>query len=494
MNYIKSILFSVLPILLLNNAYWDFTNDLSQEQKECLEIIKDSNYDIKNTFTSTYSWYNTNDWLTWVDYIWENIFKKTQYNFWQKSEISQKDIFRYFDLIWVDLSDIYFYENELNFYEIENKNIFLSCSFVINKNLKWELKNLKKWDVYVIYTTTPEVIKLEEVVKNNKKYKKVYTKSYYKNKTWKDNILEVEKIYIIPENANLKNYYDLFALSDKYKEIVDWYKLRIENTDINNTNSFKEIYNKDDLSIKKYFAWDVDTSDPYWIKYIFINGINFMDDFAQYKRHHIFEFMLKDQSPLSKFITIVINKWDQENKTYWWDNQLSYIYWINYFLWINQEIPKDKIDVIPYFQHEQAFADNSFYKVADVFIDSKEDYNQYIYNTIYKEENINNPEKLLWVLNQIAVNGNFKELREKTEQFHEEYNLIKDSNNLEEKDKFVKKYINDYPKSFSLKGDSIKEVLNKNDTWSSNNNIKIILVFWLLFIFGTIFLIIKRKK
>gem|GEM_PF-6972323 len=94
---------------------------------------------------------------------------------------------------------------------------------------------------------------MKTVKGKDKNYKQVEVKRVFKDTLGKKDVLEINMVYFVPENNELKNYYDLYNMTDKSKEINDWYKTRIENTDLNSPN-IKEIYNNNDLEVKRYFV------------------------------------------------------------------------------------------------------------------------------------------------------------------------------------------------------------------------------------------------
>jgi hypothetical protein len=67
------------------------------------------------------------------------------------------------------------------------------------------------------------------------------------------------------------------------------------------------------------------------LQYIFVNGISFFDDFIEYKRHNLFEYLLEKDSPLVNYVTIVENKYDKKTQKYV-EPRLTFIDWALFFL------------------------------------------------------------------------------------------------------------------------------------------------------------------
>lgn len=502
MRKFRSYLFLVILILFsINFANANFEN-FQDTKKDCLELIKNEYKSLDfSKFSDSKTWTSTNDLITQVDFVKSNIFTKETYNLWNKSQMSRKDIFRIYDLYGIDLSNSFFYDNELNFLDISKdwKNIFLSCGISKNINLKWSLQDLKKWDANTAYTSYPEVYNISSVNFNGKKWKKLVISRNFKNRTWNINTFKIESTFLIPENENLKNYYNLYDIVDTYWDIIKWYKTRIENIPIN-FPQIKEIYNKNWISFKRYFVWWLEWSDPYWIRYAFVNWINFFNDFAEYRRNYIFEYFLKDNSPLAKEIYILENKWDPITKKYI-EPQLDYVSRVLYFLW-DLDLPKDKTEVVPYYLREINLASNNYYKVNNQI--NRKDYMNYFYQHIYSGNTNNNPAQILQNIKDTTIDSKFSDLIKEYNDFKTEYNSIKDSDKSK-KQAFANKYWNKFPNDeIFIKDTSLAPLVNptlSKDMWNENSindeskNLNILFVaIWIIAVLALILFIKKSKK
>lgn len=483
---------------LFQYSYWNIEN----EKQNCFELIRnyDSSIDLKKSIQTNVG-ATSNDGISGVDFLNIDVFNRETYNFWEKSQLSRKDIFRIFELYGIDLWQSFFYDTEVNFYNISHnqKESFLSCSLVKNKHLLWKLSQLKKWDVTVAYSTYPENFIVKTVKGKDKNYKQVEVKRVFKDTLGKKDVLEINMVYFVPENNELKNYYDLYNMTDKSKEINDWYKTRIENTDLNSPN-IKEIYNNNGLEVKRYFVWGKPFGDPFWIRYVFINGINFFNDYNEYRRHHLFEYLLSIDSPLAKSIYIVENKWDEVTKWYV-EPQLDFIWWINYFLWrvdIDEETKNKLIDVQPYYTREVNYLNNTYYKVENKVW--RTDYRMYLFNTLFTEENKKDPDILLANIKKVSIEDNYQDLTKTYEQFQQDFEKIKDSNNQAKRQEFTNKYAQLFPfdKIFQENKDLLENVsivqeekIIQEEKGINLNYIFILIGIIVLWIISTI--IIKRK-
>jgi hypothetical protein len=394
-------------------------------------------------------------------------------------------LFRSFEIYWIDLKDSFFYDNELNFYSInkDGENIFLYCSFVNNKSLLGSLNNLKKWDTTVAYTTYADAFEIIDVKQENwKVWKKVLVTRTFKDKLWKKDVLQIQTTYFVPQNSGLKWYYDLYSLVSKLKEVNDWYRGRITNIPQATLNlNIREIYNKDWLKVQAYFIPDnewvyYEAKDPYWISYILVNGIWFYDDYTGFKKHNIFEYLVKNNSPLTKYIVWIWDKLDENKKS-----QLSWDWWVRFRLWdedFTEEV-KDKVQIQPYYTREGNFIDHTFYKVynSDIQID-KSDFANYMYNNVFTSENKENPDKLISLLKEISIEWDYEEFKE----------LYKSGN-----------YSATNTNSSVINNDVIKTTDDKIKSWDNLSNIfyvgiLFIVIIWLLCGLYSLFRIFKKKK
>lgn len=486
------IIFSLLTFFLfcwITNAE---ITPLVWEEKDCYDLIKQYESDKMTWFSFYSSWTTSNDWLISVDFQWENTFTKKSYVSWNASSIEKLELFKYYQLLWNTNKDN-FYEKEINFYDISKwwSNDFLWCSYIDNIHLKWDISEFKKWDATVVYTTTPEYLEIEEVEFNEKKWKVITKETIFKNRDWNDEIFKVYKRYIVPENEDLKGFYNLYDMVDSYKEFSDWYKLKFENTDPNSP-LFKEVYNKDWIEIRRYFVWNKATSDQYWIRYRFVNGYNFMDDYANYKKQKVLEFLVNDKSPLAREITVILNWFDTETKTYI-EPQIAIYAWVQFFLW-ERDLELDKIETLPYFKAEEQVAVNSFYKVSDIF-ETRHDYKNYVYKNIYNESN--DDDEIFESLS-LDLTQDFWELRNEYNVFKSDYLKVKESWKKSDYKKFVDKYYwvfwhdNIFKEDQQFKEDLVEKVVQGKE-WN-NNILYFVIVFFLIALTWTLFILKNRKK
>lgn len=486
-----------LSLLSISSGNFD---DLTTEQKQCLDLIKEEHKVVNyNDFLNPIDSVSINDGITWVDFLtWELFTKKSYFN-WDKSQISKWDLFKIYDIYGIDLHKSFFYENELNFNSIRfnNKYDFLSCSLTKHKKIIWNITQLKKWDITTVYTSYPFELSITNFEKDWVKWKKVIQKRNFKDRLWKKDIFQIETLYFVPENKKLVNFYDLYLMLEEYASFTSWYKQKIENIPVN-FPSLKEIYNKDWIQIKRYFVWNFIMPDPYGINYIFVNWINFFNDYAEFKRHKIFEYLLKNNSPLAKDIYIIENKWNEKTRTYS-EPQLDFVWWVQYFLWdvvLEKDMKEKLVSVQPYYTREINYINNTYHKISNIWID-RIIYKDYVFNTIFTEENRASPDKLLASIKSNSVDNNYKALVDDYKSFTSDYDKIKNGSESQ-KSEFVEQYGAKFWNHDIFKTDSSlkkisTEIWNLKTVNNSSQNY-VYLAIIILLILSVWSIILSRKK
>lgn len=509
------IIFSIfLYIFSLAFTYADFSN-LSNEKIDCLNLIKNEYKDLdleKSNFTN--SVISVNDWLTWLNFwlanwfTWvtsnqQDIFSSENYYYWEKSNLLKKDFYKNLELYTDYVDDTVFYEKELNFNNIkkDSKEKFLSCSLSFYNSLIWNFTDLKNSDTYTTYKPYPETYSIEEIKYNWNKWKKVTLSNIYKDKLWKKDTFKKESVYFIPYNKNLQNYYNLFEISKIYWDMLNFFKKELQNK-LNYKSNFKEIYNdKNWIVLSRYDFWENKDSDKYWIKYLLLNWINHFVDYNELRRHKIFEYLLKSNSPLVKNLYSFEYK-PNERKS----SKEDFVFWINYSLWNLENINKSEIFPSLYYENLFHISKKNYYKVSDKV--SWDDYSNYITSQIY---NSNDEDLLLKNIKKITLDDNFSYLLKQHDLLVEEYNNIKNvdsENERQVKWDFIKKYKDIFP------NDDIftKQDYNVTNTWKlldnknsiiNNKNLnfdkkiqdkKNIIILWILLIIVLVLFFIPKKK
>lgn len=519
---LKSLLFLLLFFCLnfLNVSLWqNLTESLNEKQLNCFDLIKNeikkesfNNFVKKNTSNSAH------DGITKVHFLDKELkskfFTKKTYLYGNKSKLSKWDLFKIYDIYWINLYNKFFYENSLNFYDIDHngKEEFLSCSYTYNENLQGELSELNENDTTVAYTNYPKTFEVKEINNNGKKWKKIISKNFYKDKLGKKNVLQRKTIYFVPENKELENYYNLYNLVDKFKNIRNWFKTRVENISLDATY-LKEIYNRNWLKIKRYFVHDMPYSDPYGIRYIFVNWINFFNDFMEYKRHNIFEYLVENNSPLAKNVVIVENKWNEEEERYV-EPQLKFVWRIKFFLWdvkLTDEMKEELVDIQPYYTRERNYLNNTYYRVSDEI--EMPVFREYMYDNLFNDENKTSPKKLISAIRKKSIEGKYKTLKKKYKNFIEDYNKINKSwswENKNSKKEFIKKYRKDFSEHQNFRNNSellsLREEIDEKEFKNSSNKEtkvskekiqenKVMFFWWIAFvIFILLWIVVFLKK
>lgn len=417
----KKIVFILMFLLININVFAENEINISSENNDCINLLIQSNTWLTTSdFKDLWKKESSNDWITWIDFIENKIFEKQSYIKWEKSNLTKKDIFKIFDIYWIDLSNDFFYENEINLYDIKKdwKNENLYCSISKTTNINWKLSDLKNKDVNTAYSWVPNKYEIENIEYNWKNWKKLNITKIYKNRLWNKDVLKIESTYFIPENKNLDWYYNLYEIASKLQEINNIFSSSLSNLRDELLNHFVEIYNKDWIKIEQLsIKWTRVTRNSYWIKWVTINWVSFFNDYAEFKRHQLFEYLLENKSPLAKDIYIIENKWDEVNNTYL-DPQINIVEWVLYFLWDVETLDKSRIDVVPYYLRKVNIINNSQNEISQNWVDRR-DFVDYINNEVYW--NNSNEQILKNISSEIELEDNFKYLITEHNNFLTEY-------------------------------------------------------------------------
>ncbi|MCH2189020.1 hypothetical protein MK079_04295 [Candidatus Gracilibacteria bacterium] len=421
----KSIIISFFVLLSIASSvtYADIA-ELSVEKQQCLNALSSEYAEFNfDNYLNTSEFQSSNDGLSGVDFPKLTPFTKTSYVYGEKSQMSKADLFRVFSLYGIDISDSFFYDNELQFIEISQKqnNTFLACSFTQNTHLSGEsLSDLKKGDATVAYSGYQPTFNITESVISDTQWRKIDIIKTYKDTLGKKDILESKTTFFIPKNKSLEGYYDMYELALEQSKARVFFKNKIDYFSLDNP-IVQETYNENGIIIQAPFRGGNIIHDIHGIRYMHINGFNFFNDYMEYRRHHIFNALVQDESPLAKDVYVIGDKWDNETKKYA-EGQNTWTQWVLYFLG-EESLNLDAIDVVPYFSRARNIERNSYYQVADHM--SSLDFKNYIHNVIFSDEEIQNPDQFIKKYKSIAVDGEFKKILGLHKSFTREYEAIK---------------------------------------------------------------------